>query len=134
MDGRRHRARARWRVLRERRLYADQDNGSQCEGRISGQTGRGPNGIPDDLGEQADIAWAGVVAQLEAAGATVNNVIKTNTYIVDIDPDRVRAVGKPMMKYFPQENKPASTWVGVTGLVSPELKVEIEAIAVTEAE
>jgi len=101
---------------------------------VSGQTGRGPDGIPDDLGEQADIAWAGVVAQLEAAGATVNDVIKTNTYIVDIDPDRVRKVGKPMMKYFPQENKPASTWVGVTGLVSPELKVEIEAIAVTEAD
>ena len=36
---------------------------------VSGQVGHGEQGIPEDLSEQAEIAFANVIKQLEAAGA-----------------------------------------------------------------
>lgn len=97
---------------------------------LSGQVGFGPEGVPKDLGEQAEIAFAGVVKQLEAAGATTADVVKINTYIKDLDLGKAQIVGQAKNKYFTAEDQPASTWIGVTGLVLPNLLVEVEAIAV----
>ncbi|MFP6581121.1 MAG: RidA family protein [Candidatus Hydrogenedentota bacterium] len=100
---------------------------------VAGQVGHDGKETPEDIGAQADIVFANLVKELEAAGAGVDDVIKLNVYIVNMDRDRSTAVGKAKAKVFTQENQPASTWVGVASLVFPGLLVEIEATAVVEA-
>lgn len=101
---------------------------------VSGQVGFENGNVPDDIGEQAEIAFKNVVAQLEAAGAAVADVIKINVYIKELDGAKSKAVGAAKAKYFTQENQPASTWVGVTSLIFPNLLIEVEAIAVIDAD
>ncbi len=100
---------------------------------VAGQVGYDGKETPEDIGAQADIAFANVVRELQAAGADVGDVIKLNVYIVNLDRERSTAVGLAKAKYFTGENQPASTWVGVASLIFPALLVEIEATAVVEA-
>ena len=67
-----------------------------------------------------------------AAGAAPDDVVQIRTYIVDISSERVSAYNEARVGFFIQQNKPASTMVGVPGLVIPELLVEVEAVAVIE--
>ena len=101
---------------------------------VSGQVGYADGQVPDDIGEQADIAFKNLVSELEAAGAKVEDVVKINTYIKELDGEKAKAVGEAKAKHFTQENQPASTWIGVTSLIFPNLLVEVEAIAVVEAD
>lgn len=100
---------------------------------VSGQVGYDENGIPDDFDAQADLAYRNLLKELKSAGADVGDVIKLNAYVKELDKERSKAMAKAKAKYFVLENQPASTMVGVTGLVFPNLLVEIEAIAVIEA-
>ena len=63
---------------------------------------------------------------VEAAGGTMNDVIKVNIYVTDIT-EREEA-WRARAKFF-TGNFPASTLVEVSALATPELKVEIEAQA-----
>ena len=104
--------------------------------RISGQVGLadGAEAPPATLAEQAEVAFTNVAKRLEQAGATAEDLVKTTVFIVDIDPEKVQAVGRAQAKVLRLDPPRASTWVGVTGLVYPSLLVEIEAIAVVAAE
>lgn len=68
-----------------------------------------------------------IKAILEAAGGTMNDIVKVTVYLVDMkhfdDVHKVRA------EYF-KEKPPASTLVQVSSLVSPEWLIKIDAIAV----
>ena len=98
---------------------------------VSGQVGIRDGEIPDSFAEQMDIVFANMVEQLEAAGATMADVIKLTGFIVDMDIERRAAYSEARARYFPVENPPpASTLIGVSGLVVPTLQVEVEAIAV----
>jgi enamine deaminase RidA (YjgF/YER057c/UK114 family) len=70
----------------------------------SGQVGYDAGSIPDDIGKQAEIAFANLVKELQAAGANVTDVIKLNTYIVNMDQERAKVVGRAKAKHFNQEN------------------------------
>ena len=71
--------------------------------------------------------------QLEAAGASFADVINLTGFIVDIDSERVAAYSQGRNQYFPSDTPPpASTLIGVSGLVFPALQIEVEAIAVIE--
>jgi enamine deaminase RidA (YjgF/YER057c/UK114 family) len=74
-----------------------------------------------------------VVQRVEQAGAKTTDIVKTTVFIKDIAPDKVRTAGGAQAKVFALEKYPASTWVGVTGLVDPRLLIEVEAIAVVPA-
>ena len=63
---------------------------------------------------------------VEAAGGTMNDVIKVNIYVTDIT-EREEA-WRARAEFF-TGNFPASTLVEVSALATPELKVEIEAQA-----
>ena len=53
--------------------------------------------------------------------------------IVDMDGERRTAYSEARARYFSDDNPPpASTLIGVSGLVIPVLQVEVEAIAVIE--
>ncbi|EPV9121304.1 TPA: RidA family protein, partial [Pseudomonas aeruginosa] len=77
---------------------------------------------------QALVVLGKVKALLEAAGGHVGNLYKLNVYVTRIaDKD---AIGRARQEFFAgQGTFPASTLVEVSGLVFPELLVEIDAWA-----
>ena len=95
---------------------------------VSGAIGVAADGsIPADVGAQAELALASIDACLKAAGAGAEHVVKVNVYLTDVN-DRAK-INPARQRYF-GEHRPASTLVGITALVLPEAKVEIEATAV----
>ena len=95
---------------------------------VSGALGIAADGsVPDDVEKQAELALASIDACLKAAGADAGHVVKVNVYLTDIN-DRAR-INPARQRYF-GDHRPASTLVGVTALVLPAAKVEIEATAV----
>ncbi len=94
---------------------------------VSGAIGVAADGtVPDDVATQMELALASIDACLKAAGAGAEHVVKVNVYLTDIN-DRAK-VNPARQRYF-GDHRPASTLVGVTGLVM-NAKVEIEATAV----
>lgn len=77
--------------------------------------------------EQTDQCLKNIEAVLESNGLTLEHIIKTTIYMVDID--NWEQVNEAYGKHF--ETFPARTAVGVTGLWG-SVDVEIEAIATTE--
>ncbi|MFT7246903.1 MAG: enamine deaminase RidA (YjgF/YER057c/UK114 family) [Candidatus Azotimanducaceae bacterium] len=100
---------------------------------VSGQVGYEDGRVGDTFEEQAEMAHRNLVKELSAAGASVDDVVKLNSYIVDLDSERSKTLGKVKAKYFTHTNQPASTVVGVSALVMKPLLVEVEATAVIEA-
>jgi enamine deaminase RidA (YjgF/YER057c/UK114 family) len=64
---------------------------------------------------------------LEAAGASLKDVVKITVYVTDMD--NIIKFREIRARYF-SPPMPASTGVEVSRLILPELLVEIEAIAV----
>lgn len=79
-----------------------------------------------DFDAQAEQVFANLKAVLEAAGSSLDGIVKVTIYLTDmtnfgkIMDLRKRHFSKPW---------PADTIVEVTGLALPELQIEIEAIA-----
>jgi enamine deaminase RidA (YjgF/YER057c/UK114 family) len=66
-------------------------------------------------------------AALAAVNATFDNVVKVNTYVTDMS--QIQALREIRAGYF-GTNPPASTLVQIVALATPDLMIEIEAIAV----
>lgn len=79
-----------------------------------------------DPGEQTRVILRKIEAVLQEAGASLENVVRTRIYVTDIS--QWEAVGKAHGDFF-WNIKPAATMVEVSGLVSPDMLVEIEATA-----
>lgn len=97
---------------------------------ISGQVGYADGRVGESFGEQADMVYRNLLHELQAAGASAEDVVKINTYVVDLNRDKSKIMRTAKDKYFTQEDQPASTMVGVSALVMQELLVEVEATAV----
>ena len=82
-----------------------------------------------DLTAQTEQVYTNLGHALAAAGAQLADVFKVVTYVVDLDPDKAAAVRAVRNKHLGDGPYPASTMVGVTALVHPDLLIEIEAIA-----
>jgi len=95
---------------------------------ISGQIGIDAKGAcSPDFATQARQTWSNIEAILKDAGMSLNNIVKTTIFLVDrADYVTFADIRKDVLK----GHKPASTLVYVSGLVKPEWKVEIEAVAV----
>jgi len=64
---------------------------------------------------------------VEASGGTMANIVKANTYLIDIQPRRRLW---PSPRGVLRKEMPAHTLVMVTALAALEFQIEIEAIAV----
>ncbi len=97
---------------------------------LSGQVGMTPAGeLPDDPIEQFGLALENVAANLAAAGMRPEDVVKLTIYLVgEIDLHRRRK----RLSAWLNDLRPCMTVMTVAGLATPDLRVEIEAIACAE--
>ena len=82
-----------------------------------------------DLRAQVTQVMENLKIALAAAGATMNDMIKVNYYVVNLKPDQVPIIREVRSKYLSAERPPASTLVGVTALAREDYTIEIEAVA-----
>lgn len=85
-----------------------------------------------DLSAQAERVYENLRLALEAAGARPSDVVKLNTYVVNLKPEDSRTIGLARKKCFDTEPLPASTLVGVTALVLADFLLEAEAVAIVD--
>ena len=98
---------------------------------VSGQVSRNAQseivGV-GDIEAQTRQVLENVKAVLAQGGATLDDVVKVTVFATDVGD--YAAIHKVRGEYF-KSDYPASTMVEVKALVNPDLKIEIEAIAVT---
>jgi enamine deaminase RidA (YjgF/YER057c/UK114 family) len=81
-----------------------------------------------DITEQAEQVMANLLVALDAAGARLENVVKTTVYVASDDQNDLIAGWKVVSRHFGDHDAP-STLLGVSVLGYREQLVEVEAIA-----
>ncbi len=101
---------------------------------ISGQVGTDESGeiVPGGLAAQTERALLNVALALEAAGARLDDLAKLTAYVVEWDASMLDELARGIGAAGAQRSYPdvATTLIGVTSLFTPELRIEIEAVAV----
>jgi reactive intermediate/imine deaminase len=82
----------------------------------------------DDFRAQIQQVFENLKAAVEAAGGTFNDVVKLNSYFLDLS--HVAEYREVRDQYINVRRPPASTAVQVSRLFRPEYLIEVEAIAV----
>lgn len=85
-----------------------------------------------DLHAQVVQAFRNLRTAVEAIGGSVEDIVSTNMYIVDLDPKKVEIFGQAMAVALDGEPFPpnASTMIGVQALAGEGMLVEISAVAI----
>ena len=87
----------------------------------------------DDLGKQMVQSLQNVKTVLAAGGATLQDVVRLDIYLVDYNADKIPAVGAALGRFFDPDQLPANTLLGIQALALPEFLVEVTATAVVDA-
>ncbi|MGH8248669.1 MAG: RidA family protein [Gammaproteobacteria bacterium] len=83
----------------------------------------------NDFALQAEQVFRNLEEVLRASGAGFKDVVKLNSYVVGLSPERLKHFRAVRGKFMSGGNPPASTLVGVQALARPEFLLEVEAIA-----
>lgn len=95
---------------------------------VSGMVGiRKDGSIPEDVVGQFQVAMDWLDHALRAAGGRPEHIVKVQVFLTDIN-DRAKI--NPLRQDYFGKHRPASTLVEVSALITPQLKVEIEAEAI----
>jgi reactive intermediate/imine deaminase len=101
---------------------------------VSGTVAWGPDGKlvgKGDVYAQAKQTLANIEGYLREAGASLCDVVRTRIYLTDMS--RWEEVARAHREAF-AEARPASSLLEISALADPEMLVEIEAVAVVNAE
>ncbi len=101
---------------------------------VAGKTSIQPDGsigCVEDLRGQIALVCKAVRDSLEHVGATLDDVVRTVTYVLDID--AYYLVADERYKYF-TASLPTNTLIAVSRLAHPDMLIEIEAEAIVAPE
>ncbi len=96
---------------------------------VTGQVAQDSEGkvvAPYNMEGQARFIFGQIEKILTAAGMTFDDVVKATIFVVDMT--KSSCISSIRDEFF-KNSKPASSMIGVTGLVKPDCVVEIEVIA-----
>ena len=82
--------------------------------------------VPDTFEEQAHVAWANIVAQLEAADMNIGNLVKVTIFLSD----RKYALANRTARTEALGDHKTALTVIITGIFDASWLLEIEAVAV----
>ena len=86
----------------------------------------------NDIIAQTHQALTNVKRNVEAAGASMADMVKITTYVVNYDQGQLQGIIDVIGEYFPEGHQPTNTMLGVECLAVDGLLIEIEGIAVTD--
>ncbi|MGX5729898.1 RidA family protein [Pseudoxanthomonas beigongshangi] len=86
--------------------------------------------VKGSLEEQMEQVMRNLDATLRAAGSDFSHVARLTIYVRDFDPAQLPAIRAARDRWIDPERPPASALVGVQALFQPEVRVEVDAIAV----
>jgi len=93
---------------------------------IAGSTARGTSAETGDIAAQTEAILDKFQHILEENGGSLSNIVRVTSFVTDLR--EAGAAGEVRLKRF--AGFPASTQVQVAALGTPDLKIEIDAIAV----
>lgn len=92
---------------------------------ISGQVGSRPDGSPEpDFAAQVQLAFDNLIAVLEAAGCTLDDIVDVTTFHTDPE-SQLGAVMEVKRRIFAQPPYPNWTAVGVTWLSGFDFEIKV---------
>ncbi len=83
-----------------------------------------------DLKAQVARVYENLATCLKSAGVSFSDVVKMNTYVVNLKPEDLAIIREIRSTYLNKEHPPASTLIGVQALAGPDYMIEIEAVAI----
>ena len=86
----------------------------------------------NDIIAQTHQALTNLKRNVEAAGASMSDMVKITTFVVDYDQRQLPGIIDVIGEYFPAEHQPTNTLIGIDCLAVEGLLIEIEGIAVTD--
>ncbi len=101
-----------------RTVYVSGQVSMDAEGNVVGE---------GDVGAQTEKVLENVATVLEAAGGSLDDVVKVTVFITDMG--HYDGIHEVRRRFF-REPYPASSMVEVSALIDPRLLVEVEAVAV----
>ena len=95
---------------------------------LAGQVGITPEGTTlETLEEQDEQIWQNTILTLEDAGFGVEDIVKLTVF--STDPNGIDIHMKHRAKYLNSDHTPASTWLNISSLATPQLLIEMETVA-----
>lgn len=85
-----------------------------------------------DLRGQIWQTFRNIKTAMSAAGGSMSDIVSMRIYIVEEQMVHSRHVSEALLAHFPQDQAPATTWIGVRSLASDDFLIEIEATAVVD--
>ncbi|TWD74967.1 enamine deaminase RidA (YjgF/YER057c/UK114 family) [Kribbella amoyensis] len=98
---------------------------------VAGQYASGPDGLVtvETFEEQVELAFANLGTALKSAGLDYADVFQLRTYIVDHSGEKLEIVGGVLGRLW-GGRPPVQTMLGVAALALPEMRFEVDAIAI----
>ena len=86
----------------------------------------------NDLRAQVWQSLRNVATAVTIAGGTLADIVALRIYIRHDWMDKTAPLSEGLKAFFPGDNPPAATWIGVPSLARPEFLIEIEGTAVLD--
>ncbi len=99
---------------------------------LSGHVPLGPDGtvVGDDLAGQLDRALHSLSETLALAGSDFTHVVRITLYVRDYDASCLEEIRRVRDRWIDPDRAPASALIGVASLFHPDVRVEVDAVAV----